>query len=64
MSDQRPISKREKPESGGEPQTFGQCTECGTVYPAQIAPSGEVRPVGTDGTCHCGNDEFATPIGE
>lgn len=64
MSDQRSTAKREEPESGGEPQTFGRCTECGTVYPAQIAPGGEVRPVGTDGTCHCGNDEFATPTGE
>ena len=64
MSDQRSRSKREEPESGGEPQTFGQCTECGTIYPAQTARNGELRPVGTDGTCSCGNDEFASPSGE
>jgi hypothetical protein len=47
-----------EPEVGGDPQTFGQCTECGAIYPVQRTENGELRPVGTDGTCNCGNDEF------
>lgn len=47
--------------SGGEPETFGQCTECGAIYPAQNPTDDTLRPVGTDGTCDCGNDEFEPP---
>ncbi|NHN46934.1 hypothetical protein G9464_04900 [Halostella sp. JP-L12] len=64
MKGQQPKGNREDPGSGGEPQTFGQCTECGTIYPVQTVRNGELRPVGTDGTCSCGNDEFASPTEE
>jgi predicted nucleic acid-binding Zn-ribbon protein len=48
---------------GGEPQTVAQCTACGRVYPAQ-ADDGRLRPIGTEGTCECGNDEFVQMTGE
>lgn len=51
----------DEPEVGGLPETFGKCTECGTIYPVQRTEDGELRPVGTDGTCSCGNDEFVSP---
>ncbi|WP_168192926.1 MULTISPECIES: hypothetical protein [Halostella] len=50
-----------KPEAGGIPQTFARCTECGTIYPAQLTDDDNLRPVGTDGSCSCGNDEFEPP---
>ena len=50
--------RTESPRSGGDPQTIGYCTECRTIYPVQTTPDGSLRPVGTDGTCTCGNDEF------
>jgi len=48
---------------GGEPEAIGQCTECGEVYAAQ-RENGELRPVGTDGVCECGNDVFETVDGQ
>ncbi|WP_436923002.1 hypothetical protein [Halosimplex amylolyticum] len=36
----------------------GECTECGQVYSLQTGADGSVVPLGTDGTCQCGNDEF------
>ena len=50
-----------EPDAGGMPETFGKCTDCGTIYPVQATEDGELRPVGTDGTCSCGNDEFESP---
>ena len=49
----------EEPKSGGDPQTFGVCTECGEVYPLQRGSDGEHRPIGTEGECKCGNEEFS-----
>ncbi|SFR93566.1 hypothetical protein SAMN05216559_1323 [Halomicrobium zhouii] len=49
--------------SGGTPQTLGRCSECGSVYPVQTTASGELRPIGTDGGCECGNDDFE-PVSE
>lgn len=46
------------PTVGGEPQKLGECTECGKVYPMQIEAEGELRPIGTDGRCTCGNSSF------
>ncbi|QLG60845.1 hypothetical protein [Halorarum salinum] len=45
-------------QSGGEPEFLGQCSDCGHVYTIQELEDGELRPVGTDGTCTCGNDGF------
>jgi hypothetical protein len=49
------------PKSGGTPETFGKCTNCGSIYSVQCGDDGDMRPVGTDGACACGNDEFAPP---
>lgn len=49
------------PKSGGTPETFGKCTDCGSIYSVQYGDDGDMRPVGTDGACACGNDEFAPP---
>ncbi|WP_123538230.1 hypothetical protein [Halosimplex salinum] len=46
---------------GGEPETLGQCADCGDVYTAQ-RENGDLRPIGTDGRCECGNDTFETVI--
>lgn len=48
----------ETPKSGGEPQTLGKCTKCGSVYPVQETAAGEIRPIGTNGGCRCGNTDF------
>lgn len=48
----------EKPKSGGDPQTLGKCTECGKVYPVQKTADNEIRPIGTNGGCQCGNTAF------
>lgn len=53
-----------EPDPGGTPETFGKCTECGAIYPAQKAENGGLRPVGTDGSCRCGNTEFTFPAEE
>ena len=45
------------PDSGGKPETIARCTACGSTYAAQYE-DGELRPIGTDGTCECGNDTF------
>lgn len=50
----------EEPGSGGEPQQFGRCTQCSHVYPVQSTEDGGLRPIGTGGTCSCGNDEFVS----
>ena len=50
--------RTEDPRSGGDPQTVGHCTECGTIYPVQRTQNGSYRPIGTDGTCTCGNAEL------
>ena len=41
---------------------LGECTECGNMYPAQKTEDGDLRPVGTDGTCTCGNEKFELAI--
>ncbi|WP_435100888.1 hypothetical protein [Halarchaeum sp. P4] len=45
------------PDSGGEPQRVGRCTSCGRVFPVQV-DGDAARPIGTDGTCVCGNATF------
>lgn len=47
-----------EPNSGGDPEGLGKCTACGDVYPVQRTADGELRPIGTGGTCGCGNAEF------
>lgn len=47
-------------ETGGEPDGFGRCTECADVYPVVETDEGW-HPIGTDGTCRCGNAVF-TPL--
>ncbi|MCD2201433.1 MULTISPECIES: hypothetical protein [unclassified Halobacterium] len=44
-------------DTGGSPDVIVGCTDCSSTYPAQQAGDG-YRPIGTDGTCDCGNDEF------
>lgn len=51
------MEPEDEPSSGGEPSRLGTCTDCGRVYPLQ-AGAGTLRPIGTDGSCRCGNDEF------
>jgi len=46
------------PENGGEPEQFGQCTQCGEVYTVQEVTSETFRPIGTAKECTCGNTEF------
>lgn len=48
----------EDPVSGGDPDALGQCTRCGRIYPVQRREDGALRPIGIDGSCRCGNDEF------
>lgn len=39
------------------PQSFGKCRSCGKTY--LVRTEGEqLRPLGTDGDCVCGNDSF------
>lgn len=45
-------------ETGGEPETVAQCTECGEIYPVQETGDSSLRPVGVEGGCECGNDRF------
>jgi len=47
-----------RPKSGGDPTGVARCSACGNVYPAQELGSGHCRPIGTDGSCACGNEEF------
>jgi hypothetical protein len=51
------MEPKEEPSSGGEPSQLGICTGCGRVYPLQ-AGGDTLRPIGTDGSCRCGNSEF------
>lgn len=50
----------ESQDTGGKPHQFGQCTECGNVYPVQVTGDDEFRPIGTKGICSCGNDAFVS----
>jgi len=34
------------------------CTNCGKAYPGQELEKESYRPIGTDGTCSCGNVKF------
>lgn len=52
----------ENPSTGGKSQTFGQCTECEAIYLVQTEETDDLRPIGTDGRCACGNDEFTYPF--
>ncbi|WP_411715636.1 hypothetical protein [Natronomonas sp.] len=40
------------------------CTSCEETDPAQGSKADRSRPIGTDGTCSCGNDEFEVVGGE
>ena len=40
-----------------ETDALGKCTECGKTY-AVFRAEEDWHPVGTDGTCSCGNGEF------
>ncbi len=51
------------PEKGRILHTVGQCTDCGKVYTVQRFADDVIHPIGTDGTCLCGNAEFKTPTG-
>lgn len=53
----RDTDTQEKISTGGQPDTAGLCTNCGAVYPV-TDDSGRLRPIGTEGSCRCGNDEF------
>lgn len=55
-------NSQEEPASGGDPEGIGRCTRCGNTYAIQDE-NGELRPIGTDGKCDCGNDEFE-PVAE
>ncbi len=46
------------PAKGGDPDVFARCADCGKIYPAQETTNGSYRPIGTDGSCNCGNEEF------
>ena len=48
----------EGPRSGGDPQGLARCTECRKIYPVQQGEADRHRPIGTGGSCGCGNDEF------
>lgn len=39
-------------------EALGRCTECGATYAIYEGPEGW-RALGTDGSCRCGNGEFA-----
>lgn len=54
-------NSQDEPDSGGEPEGIGRCTSCGNTYAIQDE-NGTARPIGTDGTCDCGNDEFETVV--
>lgn len=50
-------NREDEPSTGGEPTLLGICTNCGRAYPIQT-DADRFRPIGTDGSCRCGNDEF------
>lgn len=59
------MAERRQPDGGsGNPQTFGKCTECGHIFVAERTKNGGLYPIGTDGTCSCGNTEFRSPTEE
>ncbi|PSQ01706.1 hypothetical protein BRC94_03190 [Halobacteriales archaeon QS_5_70_17] len=41
-----------------ERRELGQCTECGAIFAVEVTNEGEAVPIGTDGTCSCGNPVF------
>lgn len=41
-----------------EPEGIGRCTDCGSMYAIYRNNEGW-HAIGTDGSCQCGNDEFA-----
>lgn len=45
-------------DTGGTPDIIVGCTACENTYPAQRTPDDGFRPIGTDGFCACGNDDF------
>lgn len=45
-------------ETAGTPSTLVGCTACDNTYPARPTTNGGFRPIGTDGTCKCGSDDF------
>ncbi len=49
---------------GMNPEALGQCTKCGKLYPVLKTEREELHPVGTDGSCKCGNTDFALPSEE
>lgn len=49
---------KDDPDTGGEPTHIAECVECGHIYSAQETETGKYRPVGTDGACECGSDDF------
>ena len=49
----------DEPRTGGEPQRFGRCTDCGEVYTVQETGKNSYRPIGMAKECTCGNTEFA-----
>lgn len=52
------MGRESEREPGGSPNGIAQCAECEEVYPMRRTASGDLHPVGTDGRCICGNDEF------
>lgn len=49
--------EKERRDTGGDPQMLVECLACGNVYPGRKSDS-ELYPVGTDGKCICGGDDF------
>jgi len=46
------------PATGDGPEAFARCSRCEHVHAARRTADGDLRPVGTDGECVCGHDEF------
>lgn len=53
---------KDGPDTGGEPTVIAECVECGHIYSAQETEDDEYRPVGTDGACQCGSNDFKRAI--
>lgn len=41
-----------------ERRELGRCTECGAIFAVKVTNDEEAVPIGTDGTCSCGNPVF------
>lgn len=37
---------------------LGRCVECGAVFAVKVTNDGDAVPIGTDGSCSCGNPVF------